>query len=102
MLKELRKRKKLTQKEAAKLVSIPLRTYQNYENDYSKIGSFKYESIYKTLLEKTKIDEEHGILSLEEITHISTPILKRYNATFVIYLVHILKIKLVKIVILIY
>lgn len=66
MLKELRKRKKLTQKEEAKLVSIPLRTYQNYGNDYSKIGSFKYESIYKTLLEKTKIDEEHGFYHLKK------------------------------------
>ena len=32
-LKELRKKKKLTQAACAKYLGIPLRTYQNYETD---------------------------------------------------------------------
>ncbi|NMA05023.1 MAG: helix-turn-helix transcriptional regulator, partial [Acholeplasmataceae bacterium] len=35
-LKELRISKKLTQVQSAKYLGMPLRTYQNYENDESK------------------------------------------------------------------
>ena len=40
-IKELRKSLDLTQKEVSKLVSIPLRTYLNYENDETKKGTIK-------------------------------------------------------------
>jgi len=41
-LKELRKQKKLTQIECASYLGVPIRTYQNYENDDRKQTSLKY------------------------------------------------------------
>ena len=40
-LKELRKSKNLTQAECADYLKMPLRTYQNYETDISKVNSMK-------------------------------------------------------------
>ncbi|MBQ7779828.1 MAG: nucleotidyltransferase domain-containing protein [Clostridia bacterium] len=67
MLKELRKSKKLTQAECAKYLGIPLRTYQNYETDKSKIGSIKYNFMKQKLENYGLIDETHGILTVEQI-----------------------------------
>ena len=66
-LKELRKSKKLTQSEASKIIGMPLRTYVNYENDDSKAGSLKHRFIMEKMEEYGRLDEEHGILSLEDI-----------------------------------
>lgn len=67
-LKELRKLKKLTQKECAKYLNIPLRTYQNYENNQLKAGTIKYNYIIDKLNKYNYIDENHGILTIEQIT----------------------------------
>lgn len=69
-LKELRKQKNLTQVECAKYLDIPIRTYQNYETDKSKIGSMKYEFMMEKLAEYGFIDETHGILTLSQIKNI--------------------------------
>ena len=66
-VKELRKKCRLTQKEAAELLSIPLRTYSNYENDPEKTGTIKYQYIVGKLEEVSRIDEAHGILTIDEI-----------------------------------
>ena len=50
-LKELRKNCKLTQKEAAKVVGMPLRTYVSYESDESNVDQIKLEGIKDRLLE---------------------------------------------------
>ena len=63
-LKELRKQKKLTQIECAKYLGIPVRTYQNYENDKTKMNSMKYEFMIK------KFDAE--LLPYEEYKNIVT------------------------------
>ena len=42
-LKELRLSKKITQKEAAELTGISLRSYKQYENDESKVNSLIYK-----------------------------------------------------------
>ena len=42
-LKQLRKQKKLTQAACAAYLGVPLRTYQNYENDEQKQASIKYQ-----------------------------------------------------------
>lgn len=67
-LKELRKSKKLTQKECAEYLNIPLRTYQNYENNQSKVETIKYNYIVDKLNKYNYIDENHGILTIEQIT----------------------------------
>lgn len=66
-LKELRKSKKLTQSEASKIIGMPLRTYVNYENDDAKAGSMKHRFIMEKIEEYGRVDEEHGILSLNDI-----------------------------------
>ena len=48
-LQELRKIKGLTQKEAAELLNIPLRTYKRYELEEVDKNSFKYHQIYSEL-----------------------------------------------------
>lgn len=49
-LKQLRKIKGLTQLECSKLVGVPLRTYQNYENEKDKVNTYKYYEIMKKLV----------------------------------------------------
>ncbi|MBQ8795544.1 MAG: nucleotidyltransferase domain-containing protein [Clostridia bacterium] len=66
-LKELRKKKKLTQAQCAEYLEIPLRTYQNYETDPSKSDSIKYEFMMTKLMKYGFVDEENGILTLEKI-----------------------------------
>ena len=48
-LKDLRKQKRLTQAACAKYLGIPLRTYQNYETDASKVDSMKYAFMLQKL-----------------------------------------------------
>ncbi|MCF0108238.1 MAG: polysaccharide biosynthesis protein [Bacilli bacterium] len=50
-LKEIRNNCKLTQKQAADIVGMPLRTYVMYENDESKIDNLKYERMIEKLQE---------------------------------------------------
>lgn len=81
-LKETRISKKITQKDAASLAGISLRSYKDYENDENKSGTFKYKYLID-LIEKTYLlDEEHGILSIEDIKVISAPIFEKYGADF--------------------
>ena len=55
-LKELRKNCKLTQKEAAEIVNMPLRTYQVYEADESKVDELKLTRIKEILMEHAAKD----------------------------------------------
>ena len=66
-LKELRKAKGLTQKQAAELIGISLRSYKQYENDIAKEGTIKYQYSVQKMESVGFIDEDHGILSLETI-----------------------------------
>ena len=81
-LRELRKNKGITQQEAANFVGMPLRTYSNYETDMSKCGSIKYEYIMKKLYTYGYIDEENGILSIEQIRDICANILPNYQVEY--------------------
>ena len=73
-LKELRKQKRLTQAKCAEYLGVPLRTYQNYENDAEKASSMKYLYMLQKLEQYGFIDEEHGILSVAEIRDVCTEI----------------------------
>lgn len=81
-LRELRKNKGITQKEAANFVDIPLRTYVNYENDPSKQASIKYKYMMEKLYAYGYVDEENGILTLDEIKEICIRILSKYPVEY--------------------
>ena len=66
-LRSLREASGLTQKRAAEICGMPLRTYVRYENESAKGNSLKYEFLVQKLTEYTYIDEEHGLLSLEQV-----------------------------------
>lgn len=66
-LKQLRKQKKLTQAACAAYLGVPLRTYQNYENDGQKQDSMKYRFMLQKLDQYGILDENHGVLTLEQI-----------------------------------
>lgn len=81
-LKQLRTEKKLTQKQAAVLAGISLRSYKSYENDESKRDSLKYRYLVSVLSEVNPIDEEHGILTLEDIAGKCAGIFAKYDVRF--------------------
>ena len=81
-LVELRKQNGLTQKEAAALVGIPYRTYIRYEEDPAYESKYKYRMIFDDLLNKVKIDEEHGILTIDKIKELLIPILHKHNIKY--------------------
>ena len=81
-LKELRKQKNLTQVKCAEYLGIPIRTYQNYENDKKKQNSFKYLYMMQKLEQYGLIDESHGILTVEKIKEICTEIFSSYNVDY--------------------
>ena len=72
-LKTLRTDKNLTQRQAADLVGISLRSYKSYENDVVKEGSLKYNYIF---------DEEHGIIDIKDIRQKCSEIFDKYRVNF--------------------
>lgn len=81
-LKVLRNEKKMTQQQVADLVGISLRSYKSYENDEDKVGKLKYKYIFERLSEINIIDEEHGILGIEEIKQKCTKVFEHYDVDF--------------------
>ncbi len=66
-LKEMRIEKGLTQQEASRLHGVSLRSYKTYENDEKKLGTLKYRYMAYFLGSYVPLDEENGILTLDEI-----------------------------------
>lgn len=81
-LRELRKNKGITQKEAAVFVGVPLRTYSDYENNPQKQTSVKYKYMLEKIYTYGYIDEENGVLTIEEIKNICTKILSKYSVDY--------------------
>ena len=81
-LRELRKNKGITQQEAANFVEVPLRTYTNYENDPSKQISIKYKYMMEKLRTYGYVDEENGILTLDDIKESCVSILSKYPVEY--------------------
>lgn len=81
-LKELRIEKKKTQQEVADLVGISLRSYKSYENDEEKRDTLKYNYIVEQLSKINYIDEETGILELEDIERKCAKVFERYEVSF--------------------
>lgn len=81
-LKELRIEKKMTQQEVADLVGISLRSYKSYENDEEKQNTIKYNYMVEQLSKINQIDEETGILEIEDIVRKCTKVFERYEVSF--------------------
>lgn len=81
-LKELRKQKKLTQAACAKYLGMPLRTYQNYETDASKASSMKYIFMLQKLEAYGYIDEDHGILTIDQIRDNCATVFKEFPVEY--------------------
>lgn len=81
-LKKYRKKLHLTQKEAADQLGISLRSYITYENDDDKKNTSKYRFLVREMESMCSVDEEHGILSIEEIKSACASVLKEFNADF--------------------
>ena len=85
-LKELRKQKKLTQKQVSEILNIPLRTYIRYESDEQKIDTLKYNYLIEKLQLVNLIDENNGILKLEDIKSICQEVFNNYDGISYCYL----------------
>ena len=83
-LKKLRISKKLTQKEASALVGVSLRSYKDYENEESKVGTIKYNYMLQLLENYIELDEEHGLLTIEDIILGCKSILEQYEVKYCI------------------
>ena len=81
-LRELRKNKGITQQQAADFVGVPLRTYSNYETDPKKQTSIKYKYMMEKLFTYGYIDEENGILTLDEIKETCISVLSGYPVEY--------------------
>lgn len=81
-LRELRIEKKLTQQAVADLVGISLRSYISYESDDRKRDTIKYKYIMEQLSKINFIDEEHGILALDDIIKKCSKVFERYDVQF--------------------
>lgn len=81
-LRELRKNKGITQQEAANFIGMPLRTYCNYENDPQKQTGMKYKYMMETLRSYGYVDEENGVLTLEQIKAACISVFESYPVEF--------------------
>ena len=81
-LKDLRNEKKLTQQQVADLVGISLRSYKSYENDEEKEGTIKYNYMMEKLAEVNPIDEEHGVIEIEDIKQKCRLVFEKYDVDF--------------------
>ncbi len=83
-LRELRLSKKLTQQEAATILGVSLRSYKEYENNEGKVGTLKYRSMISELEKLVVLDEEHGILTMDEIKEGCKTVLDEYDVKYCI------------------
>ena len=76
--KEVRMGLGISQAEAAKILNISRRTYQNYEK-LESCDKLRYKSALILFKELTKIDEEHGLLTLNKIKETVNKVFENYD-----------------------
>ncbi len=64
---DIRNQYNLSQKEAASIINMPLRTFVRYEKDNRYDNETKRQSIIRTLIEKNEITETKGLLTIDQI-----------------------------------
>ncbi len=78
-LRDLRKEANLTQSEVANMSHISLRSYQSYENDESKRDTITYDYLVRLLDDLVRVDEENGLLTIEDIKEGCQRVLSKYD-----------------------
>lgn len=81
-LKKLRVSKNLTQQQVADMFGISLRSYKSYENDESKKDTIKYNYFVEQLNLINPVDEEHGILEIQNIIDECGSVFENYDVEF--------------------
>lgn len=81
-LKQLRKEKGLSQVVCAEYLNIPVRTYKRYEADESRIDRIKYRYIRDCLNEYGTVDEEHGVLTVDQIKESCREVFQSYSVEY--------------------
>lgn len=64
---DLRKEFGLSQRDAAKISGVPLRTYIRYEGDNEYGSSLKRSAMIKAINDACEITEEKGVLTIDQI-----------------------------------
>lgn len=78
-IRELRKTYNITQLKASEILNVPLRTYIRYESEEKYRNTLKYQKMYDVLQDFLKVDEEHGVLTIEEIKKEAKKVFDKYN-----------------------
>lgn len=80
-IKDLRNRLHMSQEELANRLGISTRTIRRYEN--GQINQYKEEYIRNILNDMLKVDEEHGIVKLDDMIATVSDIANKYNVEYV-------------------
>ena len=78
-IKEYRMKYKVSVKDASIVSGVPLRTYIRYEADDNYGNELKRKQIIMSLKEKYEINEDKGILCINDIKEIVAKILSNYD-----------------------
>lgn len=81
-LKELRIKKGLTQVDCARFLGVSHRTYIRYESEERKRNSLKYRYMLKELENYGRIDETHGVLTVEKIRSVCEEVFQGYEVKY--------------------
>lgn len=81
-IKDIRLSKGLTQTQAANIVGLSLRTYQNYEGGFSTRDVFKINNIIRLLNEYEPYSKDKGVYTIERIKQIVKPIFENYDVSY--------------------
>ena len=81
-LKAQRLKSGMTQREAAGKIGVSLRSYISYENEIEKAGTPKYRFLLAEMREISRMDEEHGVLTVDEIRKACSAILEEYAVQY--------------------
>ena len=81
-LKSCRLSKNLTQKEASEALGVSLRSYVTYENDESRQNTTKYRFLLQEISKINLLDEEHGVLSIDDIKKVCKKVFTDYSVDF--------------------
>ena len=81
-LKRLRTSNNATQEYCAKICGISIRSYKDYENNPKKNESVKYKYILSELSKHFEVNEDKGILSVEEITQKCAKVFENYHIEY--------------------